>query len=132
MQRYFNGKIHIVLYDKRTGRIDQSSFIGSIEEAPLCCSENQSYLLCGGSFLDHERYFVEQGALALRPVSPVQLDGMTLVNVPENAVISIDDERYECKEGGVVMLEFGLSKVYSIRVSAWPYLDAEFDFDYSP
>ncbi|TGV09716.1 hypothetical protein E4695_04195 [Alcaligenaceae bacterium 429] len=132
MQRYYSDKIHIVLYDKRTGRIWQSSFIGSIDEAPLCCTDDQDYLICGGSFLDHERYYVVNGALTLRPQNPSRLEGAMLVDVPANAVISIDEVRYKCVEGGKVTLEFGLPKTYAIRVVAWPFLDAEFDFDYSP
>jgi len=64
-----------------------------------------------------------------RPVCTAVLDGATLYNVPANSTITINEQSYDCPEGGIVDLEFDQPGAYSIRITGWPYLDGEFTYE---
>ena len=80
----------------------------------------------------YELHYVHEGEIVPRPENPTILDGLSLKNVPENSVIWIDSEFYECKDGGTVDLSFNMAGTYVVRVESFPYLDKEFTIDYQP
>lgn len=73
------------------------------------------------------------GAQALkREACPATLAGTTLHAVPPGSVIMIEGQRYECPEGGDVKLSFQYAGAYKVWVVLWPYMEGEYDVDYSP
>jgi len=80
----------------------------------------------GGYGSDH---YAVDGEPQPRPTCPATLDGATLHNVPANSTITINDQDYDCEDGGTVDLEFNQPGTYRIRVTCWPYLDGEFEYE---
>ncbi|OHC66974.1 MAG: hypothetical protein A3H93_18090 [Rhodocyclales bacterium RIFCSPLOWO2_02_FULL_63_24] len=75
---------------------------------------------------DPERYWVEGGAVALRPMQVTALNGLTLASLPDPCEIAIDGVRYPCT-GGTATLSFGQPGTHRVRVEAFPFLPAEFE-----
>jgi len=73
-----------------------------------------------------------KGQAQKRPVCPVTLDGALLCNVPPDSTITINRRQYPCADGGDVELEFDQPGIYRIRVTGWPYLDGEFEYENPP
>jgi len=74
-------------------------------------------------------YWFTDGAPQLRPACPATLQAAALHNVPANSTIMINDQSYDCEQGGTVELEFDQPGTYAIRVICWPYLDGEFTYE---
>jgi len=74
-------------------------------------------------------HWFHNGEPQLRPTCPTTLDGLTLHNVPANSTININDQTYDCEDGGTVELDFDQPGTYRIRITSWPYLDGEFTYE---
>ena len=72
---------------------------------------------------DGETHYVSSSEVVARPASPVTVDGTTLLDVPANSTIHIDDEVYSSVSSGDVEMSFPLSGTYRVRVACFPYLD---------
>jgi len=77
-------------------------------------------------------HWFSDGAPQLRPACTAILNGATLYKVPANSVITINEQSYECEEGGIVEMEFNQPGTYRIRVTCWPYLDGDFEYENPP
>ena len=77
-----------------------------------------------------EEYYVVSGLPVNRPVGTSVLVGNTLNNLPIPCKIIINGESYDCIDQ-TATLEFTQPTVYKIKVVAFPYLDKEFEIDYS-
>jgi len=77
-------------------------------------------------------YWFHEGIAQPRPACPAALEGATLHNVAPGSTITINKQTYDCPEGGTVELEFDQPGTYSIRVTGWPYLDGEFEYENPP
>ena len=114
----------ISFYDS-TGRITgQSDFPPSIEQM---IKELTPDPWVDGAWFGKPVY-VLSGEVTPRPVNPVTLSGFTLNNVPVPATVKINDTSYETNESQVE-LGFNLPGTYKVLVSAWPYLDKEFQIE---
>ena len=80
--------------------------------------------VAAGAFDD--AYWLYGGVARKRRACPVALDGLQLRGVRPGSVIIINEQRYECVQGGDVELEFDQPGVYRVTVRRWPYLDGEF------
>lgn len=114
----------ITLYEGSTGRI-----LGWVEGDTETLEANKS----AGPFVegkfDPETHWINTGQATLRLPLPVQLEDGSLLNVPPNSLIRINDTEYVCKDGGRVELEFDQPGTYTVRLECWPYLDAEFTIE---
>lgn len=79
-----------------------------------------------------ENDYVLDGEVTPRPKMPLEIDGLTILGVPPNSEITIEDESYPCPDGGDVTLNFQHPGTYIVKVSCFPYLDKEFEIDYQP
>jgi len=73
--------------------------------------------------------WLENGTVQKRPACPASLNGTTLHDVPANSTIAINDQTYDCEDGGTVELEFDQPGTYHVRITCWPYLDGEFIYE---
>ncbi len=80
---------------------------------------------CAPDVMDTTHY-VLHGAVQPRPTCPALLDGMTLRDLPVPCAIRINGVSYDCAEP-TAELEFDQPGAYSIRVTAWPYRNADFE-----
>ncbi|MFT4064266.1 hypothetical protein [Paraburkholderia sp.] len=72
-----------------------------------------------------ETDWVTGGAVVPRPANTVKLDGMTLTNVATGATVTIGGTDYTVTDG-TVELSFSQPGIYTVKVSAFPMLDATF------
>ena len=70
---------------------------------------------------DSRTYYIKNGQPTERPPSPVTLDGLILMGVPEGSTLWCDGQGYSAE--GDVTLEFPLPGNYQLRVECWPYQD---------
>jgi hypothetical protein len=68
--------------------------------------------------------YVKDRQVVPRPIMDLQVSGKTLAGVPAGAVITIDGVEYTA-DGSDIELDFSLPGKYRIRVSCWPYINAE-------
>ena len=75
---------------------------------------------------DLDAHYVKDGAVVNRPANPARLIGTTLLNLPVPCVVKINAREYDCDEptADLCLTHVG---TYKIKVSAFPYLDAQFD-----
>jgi hypothetical protein len=73
-----------------------------------------------------ETHYVRNHAIAERPVNPATLDGMTLRSLPAPCTITIQGTEHACTDDHCE-LEFTQFGTYTVRVSAFPWLDATFE-----
>jgi len=74
-------------------------------------------------------YWFHDGEPQPRPACPTTLEDAVLHSVPVNSVITINEQTYDCKDGGTVELEFDQPGTYVIRITSWPFLDGEFTYE---
>jgi len=96
--------------------------------APTAAARGLPYVL-GAYGQDH---YVHNGAPQRRPACPATLEGNVLQNVPPASTLTINRKSYPCPDGVDVELEFDQPGKYRIRVTGWPYLDGEFDYENPP
>lgn len=73
-------------------------------------------------------HYVKDGQIIDRPTQATTLDGPTLNNLPIPCQIQINGQTYACQDDHAE-LGFDLPGVYTITVTAWPFLDAEFTYE---
>lgn len=116
------GYIDFVTADA-TGRILNSAhmpeFMFDIQVAPQGCS-----LVIGQG--DPATDYVKDGAVTPRPANPTTLSGMELVNLPSPCTITLEGVDHACTDA-TCELSFSHPGTYTVKVSAWPMLDATFE-----
>jgi hypothetical protein len=70
--------------------------------------------------------YVKGGAIVPRPASPATLNGMTLENLPNPCTITLDGADHACTDA-TCELSFSHAGTYTVKVAAFPYLDATFE-----
>lgn len=79
-----------------------------------------------------DSYYFHEGEPTKRPENTTLVDGLSLIDVPPNSTIVIDDEAYECVDGGKVDLVLNQHGKYTVTVYSFPHMDKEFEIDYQP
>lgn len=111
-----------ITFYNRNGRIDYVlSGDATVIETTIAVTE-LPYIV--GSWDGATHYILDDTATE-RPVNTAALDLLTLQNLPVPCKIAINGTEYECNESEV-QLDLPMSGLYKIKVSAFPYLDAEF------
>lgn len=77
-----------------------------------------------------DSYYFHDGEPIKRPENTTLVDGLSLIDVPPNSTIGIDDEAYECVDGGKVDLVLNQYGKYKVTVYSFPHMDKEFTIDY--
>lgn len=72
------------------------------------------------------------GQARQRPACPVVAEGLVLRGVRPGSVITLEQQQYECTEGGDVELSFQYPGTYEITVTRWPYLDGRYVVENPP
>lgn len=110
------------LYNKADGKISATGFApkGEVIEPR---DDSEAVILRRA---DLKTQYVKNSAIADRPPMPVRLIGSNLIGIPFPAEIRINGASYPCSEP-IAALEFTYPGKYSVVVSSWPYLDAEFE-----
>jgi hypothetical protein len=73
-----------------------------------------------------ETHYVKEGAVVARPANPTTLEGMTLKNVPAPCMVTVEGVDHACTDA-TVELSFSHPGTYTVKVDAWPMLDATFE-----
>jgi len=108
-----------------TGRIVKLAYCLPAERAandkPGC-----EWIDTGTAEADPARQYINDGALADRPLQATTRDGLVLADLPDPCEVLIEGTSYPVT-GGTVTLEFGLPGTYAVRVEAWPYQPMTFE-----
>lgn len=72
------------------------------------------------------------GQARKRQPCPTTVKGLTLVGVRPGSMIMIEDQQYECIDGGDVELSFQFPGTYEVMVTRWPYLDGRYIVENPP
>jgi hypothetical protein len=84
----------------------------------------------GGSLVegagDPETQYVANGAIVARPASSAALDGMMLTSLPVPCTLTVEGVEHACTDNHCD-LSFSHPGVYTVKVSAFPMLDATFE-----
>ena len=96
-------------------------------ESDIELNKTMNPLWVDGDWND-DLYYVKDGVATLRPKNTAQWEGGKLSNLPTPCVIWINSTRYECHDDKAE-LELVYDGKYTIRVQAFPYLDAEFEIE---
>jgi hypothetical protein len=75
-----------------------------------------------------ETHYVHNGEPILRPVNTASLTNNVLSNLPVPCKIQINNMIYDC-EDSTAELELPAHTLYKIKVTAFPFLDAEFTIE---
>lgn len=75
---------------------------------------------------DRETEYVKDGVLTPRPASTAVQDGHWLRSLPVPCTITVGEVAVECDEPDVELV-FDIPGIYQVKVSAWPYTDAQFE-----
>lgn len=76
--------------------------------------------------IDGSTQYVLNGVKTQRPANPARRQGACLVNLPAPCTIQINGTPYACADT-TAALSFTYPGEYRVTVSAFPYLDAQFD-----
>ncbi|MCC9163133.1 hypothetical protein LNA76_07295 [Alcaligenes sp. MMA] len=118
------GHCSITFY-KENGRIT-----GSLSGPPGVINANKE--LSSESWIEGkysaETYYVFEGAVREREDMEVIFEGGVLKNLPIPCEISINNKIYRIDDG-VAELVFDQPGIYSLKISAWPFLDKEFEIE---
>lgn len=114
----------ISFYDQATGRLD-----GWLEAPDDVLDLNKS----GKAWIDGkfrgDTHYVTEGEPALRPAMPAALAGQTITQIPAGAVLTINGGKAYTVNDGTADLQFDQPGTYTVQLSCWPYLDAEFTIE---
>jgi hypothetical protein len=112
-----------VVFADATGRITQCFWMPrwmvDIQTAPA----GGSVVISDGHW---ETDFVKEGAVVARPANPTTLEGMMLKNVPAPCMVTVEGVDHACTDT-TVELSFSHPGTYTVKVDAWPMLDATFE-----
>ena len=112
--------INYLIHDPQ-GRIIQT---GTIPEDMLHLQHAEGgTVMAGKANLDSD--YVTDGAVRARLAQATTLIGTTLANLPLPCTIYIDGKAHACDDD-TAELEFTYLATYTVRVEAFPYLEAEF------
>lgn len=107
----------ITQYDPATGRATMWASV------PVAMIHIQQDNIVVGR-VDPATEYVLDRTIVARPACPAVLTGATLSALPAPCVLAINDAVYQCDDDHA---ELSLPPgEYRIKVSAWPYLDADF------
>jgi hypothetical protein len=82
-----------------------------------------SLVLGTGSF---DTEYVSDGQILPRPANSATLDGMTLRNLPSPCTITLEGQTHDCTDDHCE-LSFSHPGTFTVKVSAWPMLEAVFE-----
>lgn len=105
-------------YDK-TGRV---LFLGDVPEEMLALQGDRVFV----GPIDPETQYIVGGQARARPANPAARQGQNLYNLPAPCQITINGKVYDCPDT-TAALDFTYPGTYHVRVSAFPFLDAEFE-----
>ena len=96
--------------------------------ADMICNAPGTHPHVVGDFLAQAATkYVVAGAVVDRPANPAVLTGAVLSDLPIPCKIQINAASYDCAEA-TATLAFDHPGTYSIRVVAFPHVDAEFTY----
>ena len=122
--------VYTTLYDA-TGKITGETF-GQEEVMPMIL-ENMHNVpfpqghIMGKHFDDRDTKYVVDGVLTDRPANPAVLTGAVLSSLPVPCQIKINATSYDCTDS-TATLAFDHPGTYTIKVIAFPHIDAEFTY----
>lgn len=74
-------------------------------------------------------YYVVQGALVTRPISPIEQNNMIFTNIPtdllESGKVTIEDKEYDLTDN-TLEVSFNLPGTYVVKFNTFPYSDTTF------
>ena len=115
---------HISMFDEK------GKYVASIWGHPVYVlspsAEAWPHHVTDGLFDDSWWFY---GQTRKRALCPVMVDGLTLRGVRPGSTIIIEDQQYECIEGGDVDLSFQFPGTYEVRVARWPYLEGRYTIE---
>ena len=111
-----------VLYEKATGRISTWGQVPLFVIALQTPPEGFAIQIGEGRA---ETHYVADGQVLVRPANTATLDGMTLKNLPNPCVITIQGVAHDCTDD-TADLSFSQPGTFDVTVSAFPMLDATF------
>ncbi|MCX5592017.1 hypothetical protein [Alcaligenes endophyticus] len=76
-----------------------------------------------------DTYWFYGGTPHKRQPCPAVVDGLWLRGVRPGSTIHIENQSYECVDGGDVELSFQHPGTYQVRVERWPYLDGSYTIE---
>lgn len=106
-------------------RYDENGRVLFNAEVPESMIELQGPMIYIGE-IDARTQYVLNGKKTQRPANPAQRHGACLVNLPAPCTIDINGRPYACTDT-TATLSFTYPGEYRVTVSAFPYLDAQFD-----
>lgn len=65
-------------------------------------------------------------AVTSRPEMPASISGLTISDIPTNAVLTIEGTDYTITDG-TAELSFSAAGTYTVTLSLWPYYDQSFE-----
>lgn len=105
---------------------DNPKFPEALERFKQSMNATYNAEIAGGEYKLKDVYYdIAAGTAQKTLPSPVVLTGMQLTNVPIPAKLTINDTTYDTNDA-VVDLEFTYSGTYKLKVTAFPYEDANF------
>ena len=121
----------VCFYSQITGLIRQLSVVGDMSEAQKLLEDGESVIEIDSRIDDDHLYWVYGGVLRLRPRCPVEVEGQVLKGVRPGSIVVIEGSEYTSTDGGDVTIQFDHAGVYHVQIKRWPYLDGEYQVDYS-
>ncbi|MCY0916238.1 hypothetical protein [Massilia antarctica] len=97
-------------------------FHGDVPESMLALQGERIFV----GDIDGRTHYVRDGHKHVRPESSALLAGRDLTRLPMPCEVVINDKTYPCGEG-CATLNFNLPGLYSVRIVAFPFLDALFE-----
>lgn len=70
--------------------------------------------------------WIQDGKVVARPENTATLDGMTLKNLPSPCTVTVEGVGHACTDA-TCDLSFSQAGTYTVKVVAWPALDATFE-----
>jgi hypothetical protein len=70
--------------------------------------------------------WVQDGAVVPRPANPATLSGLTLMSLPSPCTVVVEGVNHTCTDA-TCDLSFSQAGTYTVKVLAWPMLDATFE-----
>lgn len=120
-----------IKYSKSSGRVLER---GSVPPEMLSIQENETVGIIEitpdlAIELPLNRYYVVQGSLVARPVSPIQQNGTVFSSIPtdllEPGKVTIEDKEYDLTDS-TLEVSFNLPGTYIVKFNTFPYLDTTF------
>jgi hypothetical protein len=120
-----------VVYSKTNGKIRRTLQSTDVDIAANHDMQTEAYIEGSAHVLDD---YVVDGEVRPRPQMETTLtpttDGCTLSNLPAPCILKINCTDYPCEttEEDIVFDQPG---TYEIKITAWPYHDKEFTYEYT-